>query len=89
MDADSYDRSDWRGIAVGATDELGTDQVKRMRGMMAANAGLLITTPAQNNTPHFMADWTTKDDVMGRAHHEELKTLLDTLADDYGFTDAS
>lgn len=65
-----------------------TDQVVRARGIMAANPGLLITTPRQNGTPHFIADWTTDDEVTGRAHHWELRALLDALTAKYGFTDA-
>lgn len=80
--------TDWRGVPVGATDELGTDQVKRMQGIMAANAGLLITTPRQNGTPHFMADWAVGDDGAARVHHFELRTLLDTLTGEYGFAES-
>ena len=60
------------------------DQVTRAHQMMAANPGLMITTPRQNMTPHFMADWTTPDEVSVRAHHWDLRTLLDILARDYG-----
>jgi len=65
------------------------DQVVRARGIMAANPGLLITTPRQNGTDHFVADWTTDDEVTGRAHHWELRVLLDKLTGEYGFAEAS
>lgn len=63
------------------------DQVARMHRIMAANGGLLITTPRQNSSDHYVADWTTESEVMGRAHHWDLKVLLDELVTKHGFAE--
>lgn len=64
------------------------DQVARMGRIMAANPGLMITSPKQNGTGHYVADWTTEDEVTGRVHHWELRKLLDELTGKHGFADA-
>lgn len=68
--------------------DMSRDQVARAEEIMERNPGLLITTPKQNGTPHFIADFVTKEDAVVRIHHEQLRVLLDELTGRYGFEDA-
>lgn len=64
------------------------DEVVHAHRLTTANPGLSITTPRQNGTPEFLAVWTDEaDEVVGTAHHYDLRTLLDHLIGKHGFQD--
>lgn len=64
------------------------DQVTRKNSIVERNPGLLITTPRQNGTPHYMADWAAGESGMARIHRADLRELLDELVTVHGFEDA-
>ena len=63
------------------------DQVQRAQRVMKANPGLFISTPSQNGTNHYAADFAVGDAGSGCIHHEKLRDLLDELAAKHGFTE--
>lgn len=83
-----------RGLRPGGVpmrlEDSSPDQVTRASRIMAANPGLMITSPKANGSPHYVADsnGATTDGVMVRAHHEDLRTLLDHLVAECGIADA-
>lgn len=55
------------------------DQSKRKEEFIRRHPAVVITTPRQNSTGEFVADWNEENDVRGTAHHPDLGALMDYL----------
>jgi len=62
------------------------DQVDRAKRMQRANPGLRITTPRQNGSNRYRAEWGDVDGEHASLTHWDLRPLLDKLAR-MGFAD--